>query len=153
MNVPLWVKKELEMINPMYFAVFNPCIQDRKNMSCGKARWQLKKWNGVFPKNIRLWDTDECELIITICKESVTENGLVDAGYEEVDMRAIDAIRESHWWKLDWKRKIAELDWRNERKERFAESELNYQSKYVAKRIWRSRHEPTVHLSGKKWKI
>ena len=153
MLAPKYLQKELALINPMYFVIYNPYIRERNNMSYGKGRWQVKKWKGVFPKKLSLWDTDECEVIMTICKEEVTDRGLADIGYEDVDMRVVNAIRESHWWRLGWKKKVADMDWKNEGLERQANAELEYQSKYVASRVWHAVREPTIHLSGKEWKI
>lgn len=122
-------------------------------MSRGKSRWQIRKWAGIYPKSPTLWNESNSEPILTICKEVYAEDrGLYDAGYEDMDRRVIFAIRKSNWWKLDYKRKIAEMDWRNEKKERQADAQFEYESKYVAKRIWRGMHEPTVHLSGKEWR-
>ena len=152
MIAPRYIREGLQSINSMYFAVFNPCIMERKSMSAGRGRWQIRKWTGVFPKRFDLWNCyGYSDVIFTICKEDMTEMGLVDAGYEEIDMKSVEAIRESNYWKADYKKKIADLDWSNEKLERQANAELDYESKYVAKRIWRSLHEPTVHLSGKDW--
>ena len=137
----------------MYFAVFNPNIREKSNMSYGTGRWQIRKWKGVFPKRLDLWDTDMSEVIMTICKEEVTDRGLVDVGYEGIDRRVIDAIRESYWWKVRWKKKVADIDWNNEKLERQANAELDYQSRYVASRVWHAAREPTVHLSGKEWRV
>ena len=122
-------------------------------MSFGKGRWQVRKWVGTYPERLDLWDIDS-EVIMTICKESYSQDrGLYDAGYEEMDMRVITAIRKSNYWKADYKKKIAEMDWKNERMERQAEAQLEYEAKYAAKRVWRAMHEPTVCLSGKEWKV
>lgn len=154
MIVPRYITQELKAIDSMYFAVFNSCIVDRKSMSVGRSRWQIRKWVGNLPKRLDLWNCHGySEVIMTICKEEMGDRGLVDAGYEDIDRRAIDAIRASHWWKSDWKRKVADIDWRNERMVRFTNAELDYQSKYVAKRVWRSWREPTINLSGKEWKV
>lgn len=143
MLTPNWVQKELSLINPMYFAVYNP----------EEGRWQIRKWAGIFPKKHSLWK-EFSENILTICKEEYTDtSGLQDVGYMNIDMRTIDAIRESHWWKLDYKRKIQELDMRNEKRDRQSSEELDYEGRYAAKRIWRNLHEPTVHLSGKEWRV
>jgi len=150
MEAPRYIQKELALINPMYFAVLNPCIREGTNMSYGRNRWQVRKWTGTYPKSMRLWDTQFSEPILTICKEEYSQElGLYDAGYKEIDMRDIDAIRQSHWWKLRWKKNIQELDWRNEKRQRQAKDQLEYESKYAAKKIWRHLHEPTVHQSGK----
>jgi len=135
---PRYIQKELSLINSMYFGVYNP----------EKHRWQIRKWKGVYPKKLSLW-REFSENILTIRREEMTDEGLIDAGYMEIDMRTIDAIRKSHWWKLQWKKKIAEMDWRNEKRERQAQEQMEYESKYAAKRIWRAMHEPTVHQSGK----
>lgn len=132
----------------MYFLIYNPRIRERKNMSYGKGRWQVRKWVGIYPRKLSLWNTDMSEVIMTICKEEMSENGLIDAGYEKVDIRVIDAIRESHWFLLKAKEKVAAMDWRNEKRVRFINDELDYQSKYVAKRVWRDWREPTVNLDG-----
>lgn len=154
MIAPEWIRKELQTVDQMYFAVYNPCIQDRKSMSAGRGRWQIRKWDGIFPKRLHLWDClGYSEVIMTICEEEVTDRGLVDTGYAEIDVRVIDAIRESHWWRLQWKKKIEEVDWHNEKLERQTNAELDYQSKYVASRVWRSWREPTINLSGKEWKV
>ena len=154
MICPRYITQELKAIDSMYFAVFNPCIIERKSMSAGRGRWQVRKWVGNRPKRLDLWNCyGYSEVIMTICKEEMTDRGLTDVGYEDIDRRVIDAIRESHWWKSDWKRKVADIDWNNEKLERQANAELDYQSKYVAKRVWRSWREPTINLSGKEWKI
>lgn len=147
-----YLQRELRGIDSMYFTVFNPCIVDRKSMSAGRGRWQVRKWCGIFPKRLDLWN-EESEVIITICKEEMTDRGLVDAGYEDIDERVVSAIRKSHWWKLDYKRKLEAVDWNNEKLERQANAELDYQSKYVAGRAWHMEREPTVHLSGKEWRV
>ena len=151
MICPRYIQKGLSLIDKLYFAAFNPCVEG--GMSNKKGRWQVRKWVGVFPKRLNLWDTDMSDAIMTICREEVTEDGLVDIGYEEIDMRVVTAIRKSNYWKNQWKKKIAEMDWRNERKERQANIELDYQSKYVARQVWHMEREPTVHLSGKDWRI
>jgi len=152
MLAPAYIQRELQLIDPLYFIVYNPCITDGINMSFGKGRWQIRMWSGVYPKRLDLWNTDASEDILTICEEEFTqERGLHDTGYLEISMADIHAIRKSHWWKLRWKEKIAALDERNDKKETASDEELNYQSKYVAKRIWRHLHEPTVNLSGKEW--
>lgn len=138
MNCPQYIQKELNLIDSMYFAVYNP----------EKHRWQIRKWQGIYPKKLYLW-REFSENILTINREEMTDEGLIDAGYMEIDMRTVDAIRKSHWWKLHWKKNIQELDGRNERRERQEQAQLEYESKYVAKRIWRNLHEPTVHQSGK----
>ena len=153
MITPRYLTQELKAIDSMYFIVFNSCILDRKSMSAGRGRWQVRKWVGIYPKRLDLWDTEMSEVIITICKEEMTDRGLVDVGYEDIDRRVINAIRESHWWKLDWKRKVADVDWNNEKLERQADAELDYQSKYVARRAWHMEREPTINLSGKEWKV
>ena len=150
MIAPLYIQRGLKTIDSLYFGVFNPCILEGKNMSLGRGRWQVRKWSGIIPKRLDLWDI-ESEVIMTICKEEMTDEGLVDAGYEDIDMRVLHAFSRSNHWKNNWKRKIADMDWRNERKRRSAESQLDYESRYAAKRIWRAMHEPTVHLSGKDW--
>ena len=151
MIAPYYIQKELGLIDKNYFAVYNP--QVKGGMSTNKGRWQVRKWIGVYPKRLDLWDTDMSEAIMTICKEEMSDRGLVDAGYEDIDERVTTAIRESHWWKLRWKKKIEAVDWHNEKLERQANAELDYQSKYVARRAWHIEREPTVHLSGKDWRI
>lgn len=82
----------------------------------------------------------------------MTENGLEDVGYQALDPRCVEAIRRSNYWKAQWKKKVEAMDWRNERKRRLADKELDYQSKHVAKSIYRHLHEPTISLSGKQWR-
>ena len=152
MNTPKYITQELKAIDSMYFAVFNSCIVDRKSMSAGRGRWQIRKWVGIYPKRLGLWN-EESEVIMTLCKEEMSDRGLVDVGYEDIDERVVSAIRKSHWWKLDYKRKLEDVDWHNEKLERQANAELDYQSKYVARQAWHMEREPTVHLSGKSWRI
>lgn len=143
MIAPRWIQKELGLIDSMYFSVFNP----------EKQRWQIRKWTGVFPKKHHLW-REFSENILTIYREEYTDRaGLQDVGYMDMDRRTIDAIRESHWWKLRWKQNVQALDWRNEKRDRQASEELDYQGRYAARQIWRSMKEPTVCLSGKEWKV
>ena len=147
-----YVTQGLKTIDSLYFAVFNPCVNG--GMSNRKGRWQVRKWVGNRPLRFDLWDCyGHSEVIMTICKEEMTDMGLIDAGYEEIDGRVVSAIRESNYWKADYKRKIEEMDWRNERKRRLADAQLDYESKCAAKSIWRNYHEPTVHLSGRDWKV
>jgi len=150
-----YLQEELKAIDRMFFAVFNPDIKEQGSMSYGKGRWQVRKWVGIYPKKLDLWNCrGYSEVIVTICKEAYSQGrGLYDAGYEEMDRRVITAIGESNYWKNQWKKKIAEMDLRNARKEKQAEEQLDYESKYVAKRIWRQKHEPTVALSGIEWKV
>ena len=149
-----YIQEELKLIDRQYFAIFNPRIRDRKSMSYGRGRWQIRKWTGVRPKRLDLaFCYGYSEIIFTVCQESVTNEGLVDVGYEALDRRVITAIRKSNYFKNKWKQKLAAMDWRNEKKRRFAEAELEYESRYAAKRIWRNLHEPTVHLSGKEGRV
>jgi len=148
MEAPRYVQEELASINSMFFAVFNPNIEDGKNMSHRKARWQIRKWQGIYPKPLRLW-REFSEPIMTICKEEVTDDGLIDAGYEDLDRRVITAIKMSNRWKDNYKKNLDDMDWRNERRRRQAHAQFEYESKYAAKRIWRHLHEPTVHQSGR----
>ena len=148
------MQRELRLIDGLYFAVYNPMITDGKSMSCGKGRWQIRKWVGCIPKRLSLWDCHEySEVIYTICIEEMTPDGLIDSGYEPLDMRIIADIRKSDHWKANSKRELEEMDWRNERHGRFEEAELEYQTRYYAKKIWRIRREPTINLSGKEWEI
>ena len=150
MLTPIYIQKGLGLIDKCYFAVFNPRV--RGGMSANRGRWQVRKWKGGYPKRLDLWNTDMSEVIMTICKEAVTEaSGLIDVGYEEMDRRVITAIRKSNWWKLDYKRKIADMDWRNEKKERQANAQLEYEAKAASKSIYRVMHEPQVYGSGKDW--
>jgi len=133
----------------MYFAIFNPYVRDSK-ISYGKGRWQIRMWKGTYPKRLDLWNTDASEVILTICNEQFSEvMGGYDAGYEEIDQRVITAIRKSNWWKNQWKKKVAEIDWSNELLERQANQRLEDESKMVAKRIWHADREVDVFLDGK----
>ena len=155
MIAPKYITQGLKAIDSLYFAVFNPNIREAKNMSYGKGRWQIRKWVGINPKRLDLWNCyGYSEVIMTICKEAVTEGkGLIDVGYQGLDMRVIHAIGESNHWKADYKKKIADMDWRNEQKQKQAEEQLEYEARYMAKKIYQQANEPTFFLSGKSWKI
>lgn len=154
MITPRYIREGLRSINDLYFAVFNPHIRDRKSMSYGRGRWQIRKWTGCTPKRQDLWDCHGySEIIFTICQEEMTEYGLQDVGYKDLDMRCVTAIRRSNYWKAEWKKKVSEIDFKNERRRRLADSELDYQSKLVARNIYRHLHEPQICLSGKNWKL
>lgn len=154
MHVPRYIKEELKLIDKMYFCIYNSKILDKKSMSYGKGRWQVRKWVGNRPKRLNLWNCyGYSDVIFTICKEEMTDMGLVDAGYEEMDRRVITAIRKSNYWKAQWKQKVADMDFRNDRKREQAIEQFDYESKYAAKRVWRAMHEPQVCLPGKEWKI
>lgn len=132
----------------MYFAVFNPYV--KAGISRGKGRWQIRKWLGTYPKRLGLWDTDMSELILTVCREEFSsDQGLFDAGYEELDMRIIHAIRRSNWWKLKWKEEVAKIDYNNEMLERRANQRLEDESKMAAKAIWRNLREPSVDYGAR----
>lgn len=153
MIAPSSIIQGLKAIDILLFAVFNPCIKEGKNMSFGKGRWQVRKWTGNIPKRLDLWNCyGYSDVIFTICKEEMTDEGLIDAGYKEMDMRVITAIKRSNHWKADYKKKIEDIDWNNEMLERKAKEQLEYESRYMAKKIWRNLNEPTVFLSGESWK-
>lgn len=154
MTAPKYITQGLKAINSLYFAVYNPKINEPKNMSNGKARWQIRKWTGNNPKKLDLWNCyGYSEVIMTICKEAVTDEGLIDIDYQDLDVRVLTAIKKSDRWKEDYKRKIEEIDWNNESNERKARSECEYQSKYIAKKFFQQMNEPTVFLSGKEFLI
>lgn len=154
MNAPKYIQRGLKDIDGLYFAVYNSNIREGKSMSFGRGRWQVRRWTGNSPKRLNLWNCyGYSEEIMTVCEEKVTDMGLEDAGYEDIDWRVVLAIGESNWWKLRWKQKIAEMDARNAKKEELQGAELEYESRYAAKHIWRSMREPTVHLSGKEWRF
>lgn len=150
-----WIQKELELINPMYFAVLNPHIDERINPSYGEQRWQIRKWLGVFPKRMGLWNTDASETILTLCDEALVDGGIQDIGYVEIDMQAIHTIRESHWWKLRWKQEVAAIDWHNDQLEIKANASLEEEGKMAARRIWHANREKDVFLDGQcnRWTI
>ena len=153
MLAPQYITKELKEIDGLFFTVFNPRVKG--GMSNGRGRWQVRKWVGNRPKKLDLWNCyGYSDVIMTICKEAVTEkSGLIDIGYEEMDRRVVTAIRKSNHWKNQWKQKIADMDWRNEKKERQANAQLEYEAKAASKSIYRVMHEPQVYLSGKEWKV
>ena len=154
MLAPRYIQQELRTIDSLYFGVFNPKIKHGKSMSYGRGRWQIRKWTGTIPKRLDLWSClGYSEVIFTLCQEEMTDMGLVDVGYRDIDIRCVEAIRRSNYWKAGWKKKLAEIDWRNEINEKQAKAELEYESRYVAKRIYRYLHEPTITLSGKQWKV
>ena len=148
------IQNELKLIDSMLFAVYNPFIGEKTNMSYGKGRWQIRKWLGIYPKRLDLWNTDLSEPFLVVCKEAYSPDlGLYDDGYKPIGMDDISDIRKTHWFKIRCKEEIAAMDRRNDMRNRFEEAELDYQSKYYAKKVWRIKQEPTINLSGKEWRI
>lgn len=134
MQAESYVQKELELIHPLYFSIFNEENQ----------RWHIRKWNSVFLANHKIVNWKFASInILTIRKENETGS---DIGYMPLDMRAIKAVRLGLWGARNVKRIKQEVDNANQYNEEKADQELDYVSRYMAKNIWHKFQEPSVFI-------
>ena len=67
-------------------------------------------------------------------------------------MRVIHAIKLSKWYKQHPFFLLKEVDDANEKLEQSFDADMEDMGRTAAKGIYHHYREPTVHLSGKKWK-
>lgn len=134
----LYFKKELQAIDPAYFAAFNH----------RHGRWQIRKLNTRFPMK-RHYESPYCyfvsDLIFIVCKEDKQGN---DIGYQELDRRVIFTIQESNRFKDNIKKNIELIDAKNERLEQGFKKETEEMSKDLAKQIWHHYQTNSIYLGG-----
>ena len=140
MHTPEYINREMGLINPLYFVVFNPHIAKRE------GRWQVRKWDSHFARTDRnrCWQLNSLP-ILTIRKEG--ESG-GDAGYHPLDMRAVHAVKAGLAAARRAKEIALEVDAHNERLRQYWEDEEEYIYRYAAKTMWHHFREPTVILGG-----
>ena len=119
-----WIQRELKLINPLYFAVFD-----------GK-KWRIRKWQSIHPLNHRI----ECW--------QINSKNIMSVPYGMLDRRAIDAVREGLWNALNAKKILLEIDRANDRQIYKAEIEDNLIARELAKSVWKHYREPSIFLNG-----
>ncbi|MBW1975272.1 MAG: hypothetical protein JRI45_06840 [Deltaproteobacteria bacterium] len=156
MLAPRYIQRELRLVHPDYFAVFDPhprviVLDDPDGVSLKVidpfGRWLIRKWMRLFPIDRRLdtWKFNSGH-ILTITREN--EIGQ-DIGYLSLDMRAVHAVKEGLYHARNAKKLLAKIDQHNSDLEEKNEQEDWYLHRYAAKCIWHRYREPTVVLGGK----
>jgi len=140
MLTPRWIQREIQAIDPANtFRLF--IIYDSE-----VNRWQVRKWLIRFPlkSDYKYNWRFKSELCHTICKQD--EEGL-DIGYKPLDMRIIRAWQESNYIVNHAKEELmGELDDYNASLVANADKEIDYQSRAVAKDIYRHYNEPRIFV-------
>jgi len=117
--IPNWFKKELSLINPKYFAIYD----ERRKIVF------IRKWLTNFARP-RTWRTDS-EMI---CK----------VGYSKLDGRILHNLRKGLYWARHVKQLVQQLDTDNADMVEKSDIEHEYISRYMAKRIWSYYKEKTL---------
>jgi len=133
MEVPSYIDKELSLINPKYFAVF-----DRQ-----KKRWRVRKWDSMTRR--RNW-RENSEAIFTVKKENAKGD---DIGYSPIDMRTVATMRLGFYNARNAVRLLQEIDAANDSIVRKGDAETDYLMRNGAKRIWHNYQEPSVYMNQK----
>lgn len=130
MRAQIWVQKELSLIDPLYFAVW-----DTPNWC-----WRVRKWTSTHPidHKLTLWESRS---------ENVTKLPIM----EEFNMEFINSMREGLYWARNAKYLLQEIDESNARLEERENEEQDYMARFMAKEVYRIFREPRVILSGKEW--
>lgn len=141
MLAPLWIQKDLKLIDGNYFAVFSE----------PHRRWHVRKWVGLnyIPKlgSITNWQLKSA-LILEIRKEDYIGN---DIGYQNLDIRVIKTIQEGLYHARNMKQLVQEVDRANDKREENFSITQEELARDMATRIWHKFQEPTIHLGGKEW--
>jgi hypothetical protein len=130
MHAQTWAQKELKLIDPRYFAVW-----DTKN-KC----FRVRKWYSTHPidQKLSLW-------------ESRSDNIAKLPPYEEINMAFVESMREGFYWARNAKMLLQEIDESNAKLEESEAREQDYMARYMAKEIYRIYREPRIILSGREW--
>jgi len=124
MRAERWINRELRLINPLYFAVWD------------KTTWRIRKWQSIHPLNHRIENWQ------------IASTGIMTVPYELLDRRAIDAVREGLWNAINAKKILLEIDRNNDRLQDNAAIEDELIARELAKSIWHHYRESTIFLNG-----
>ena len=119
MHVPYSFKKDLELINPRYFASY-----DERSRT-----WSIRKWRTMYPRPHTMFkDSDP------ICM----------VPFATLDERMLEKIRRGLYWARKAKELAQSVDADNARLLEQSEAETEYVSRYLAKDIYRHYREPRI---------
>ena len=71
-----------------------------------------------------------------------------DAGYKDIDRDAILAVKVGLYNAANGKAVLARVDKHNDRLAQSQQDEVDYITRYMAKRIWHYYQEPTIFMGG-----
>ena len=124
MRAARWIQRELSLINPLYFAVWD------------KYQWRIRKWRSIHPLNHRIENW------------LIASTNIMSIPYEMLDRRAIDSVREGLWNALNAKKILQQIDAENDKQIYSAEIEDELIARELAKSVWHHYQEPTIFLNG-----
>lgn len=135
MKAERYIQRELKLINPLYFAIFNDKLK----------RWQIRKWDSVHPIRHRNWDINS-SLIKTIKREDEQGN---DIGYKDLTALELKLLRMGFYWARNAKKLLDDIDTHNYYLEQKALEDEEYYARWAAKDIWRHYRHQRVFLGDK----
>lgn len=141
MKVQRYFQKELRLINPLYFAVWD----DRKRPD-GRGRWQIQKWNSVHPINhsVSRWRL-RSKRIMTVKKESPHRQ---DDGYMPLDSRVLHSIREGLYGAINMKALFLKMDRADSTDEVTNERNRDLEAREEALTVWGHYREHFFDMGG-----
>lgn len=160
MRAPKYMQAELSLISPLYFVVhdlsskicYNELSDDEEGVfyTDVRGRWRVRKWKSIHPINHRLstWKFNSTN-IFKVCQCS--EDG-GDIGYEPLDMRTAEVVKEGLKNAINAKRFLQSIDKYNDDLVEKATIEEEYIFRHGAKMMWKYNREPMIDLGGKGWR-
>lgn len=141
MKAERYFQKELQLISPLYFAVW-----DNTKRPDGRGRWQIMKWNSVHPINHSLehWRLRSTR-IMTVKKESPERQ---DDGYMPLDSRVLHEIRKGLYWAQNMKTLFQSMDRADNTAEVTHERNRELEARDAANSAWRYFREPFFDMGG-----
>ena len=124
MKAPGYIQRELKLIDPLYFAVYNR----RTRM------WNIRKWLCRNPINQVFWELNS-NLVKRVVGNEITAKDLFE-------------LREGLYNALRARYIARKIDEHNMRLQEAADKEDDYQHRAAAKAIYHHYNEPTVCLGG-----
>lgn len=119
MHVPEWFARDLSLIHPKYFAVFDE----------HSRTWRIRKWKTHTPRP-HTWDVDSKQICIV--------------HYFNLDMRILEDLKRGLYNARHAKKLLQEVDSANARQIEQSDIEQEYVSRYMAKCIYKHFREPMV---------
>jgi len=138
MKAPYYFEREVELIDPYFFAAFNPRTQ----------RWQIRVWkNDCAKTRIDIFGlyAHKSYVVLNVCYQDEDFN---DIGYKPLDQRTLHTLRLARR-NADNPVAIAqEVDEANAKLEQEFDENVEYMMRDAAKTAWRHCREPMVDLGS-----
>ena len=133
---PQCFEREMKCIHFNYFIVWDNEIN----------RWVIREWIVDHPteRDARIRDLWERKSLF-VSRVCIRSDDYKDIGYKPLDQRTLFALKRTKRECEDFTRVQKEVDEHNARLEESFDKEIEYQSRYVAGRIWHKYQEPTVY--------